>query len=349
MSFTAKQIRNIALLGHSGSGKTMLVESMLNVTGVTQRLGKTPDGNTVSDYDPEEVKRQISISASIIPVQYEGHLFNIIDCPGNFDFSGEVVEALTVADAVLIVVPAKGKLPVGAERAWKMAKARNLPTLIYVSKVDEENGDYNAVVDEMKEKFGSGVTAIVSPITSGGKVTGVVDVLNKCAYDASGKKTDVPADQEDYVEEAYANLMETVAESSEEFMELFFDGHEFTPEEVAEGMLTGVKEGGVAPVYCGSAFTGLGTVALMHGFIAMGPYPMNTQPMKGVDADGESVEVAVSKDGDTVAYVFKTVSDQYGKYSFVKVLRGKLTSDMTLVNGRTGYAEKIAAERGIAL
>ncbi|MCD8335473.1 MAG: elongation factor G [Clostridiales bacterium] len=345
MSYTAKQIRNVCLLGHSGSGKTMLTESMLNVTGVTQRLGKTTDGNTVSDYDPEEIKRQVSISASVIPVQYENCLLNIIDCPGNFDFDGEVVEALTVADAVVIVLPAKGGVPVGAERAWKAARAHDLPTIIYVSKTDEENGDFNAVVNEMKEKFGSQVTPVVSPLWDDSKaVFGVLDVLNKCAYGVTGGKSkavDVPADKEDFLAESYDALMENVAETSEEFMELFFDGHEFTPEEVAQGMLTGVKERTVTPVYCGSALTGLGTEALLHGLITMGPYPMNTDPMNGVDADGEPVQVAVSTEGSTVAYVFKTVSDQYGKYSYVKVLRGKLTPDMTLVNGRTGDNEKI--------
>ena len=147
MSFTAKQIRNVCLLGHSGSGKTTLVENMLYHTGAIARMGKTVDGNTVSDYDPEEIKRQISISASIIPIKYKDHLLNIIDCPGNFDFGGEVAEALAVADAVVIVLPAKGKVSVGAERAWKMARAKNLPTLFYISKVDEEHSDYNAVVE----------------------------------------------------------------------------------------------------------------------------------------------------------------------------------------------------------
>jgi elongation factor G len=346
MSYTAKQIRNVCLLGHSGSGKTMLVESMLNVTGVTQRLGKTPDGTTVSDYDPEEIKRQISISASIIPVEYKDHLLNVIDCPGNFDFAGEVVEALTVADAVVIVLPAKGSVPVGAERAWKAARVRNLPTLFYISKIDEDNGDYNAVVTELKEKFGNQVTPIVSPLWDEKKtIFGVLDVLDKCAYgildDGKSHRVDIPESKLDFVEESYAALMENVAEYSEEYMELFFEGHEFTPDEVAQGMLAGVKDATITPVYCGSAFTGMGTEALMHGLITMGPYPMNTDPMQGVDADGEPIEVAVSKDGDTVVYVFKTVSDQYGKYSYVKVLRGKLTPDMTLVNGRTGESEKI--------
>ena len=342
MSFTVKQIRNICLLGHSGSGKTTLVENMLLRTGAIARMGKTVDGNTVSDYDAEEIKRQISISASVIPVEFNGSLINVIDCPGNFDFTGEVVEALSVADCVVIVLPAKGSVPVGAERAWKLAKARNLPTMFYVSRIDEDHSDFNAVVEELKEKCGGHIAPVVSPLLDGAKnAIGVVDILAKCAYGSGDKPMDIPGDKADFVEESYEALMENVADYSEEFMEKFFEGESFTPEEVAEGLLGGVKAGSFTPVYSGSAIDGMGTTALLNGVLNMGPYPTNTEPMTGVDADGEPVEVAVSTEGDTVAFVFKTVSDQYGKYSFVKVLRGTLTSDMTLVNGTTGNNEKI--------
>ncbi|MCC8182546.1 MAG: elongation factor G [Clostridiales bacterium] len=346
MSFTAKQIRNICLLGHSGTGKTSLVESMLYQTGEIARMGKTADGNTVSDYDAEEIKRQISISASIIPIKYKDCLINVIDCPGNFDFSGEVMEALEAADAAVIVLPAKGSVPVGTERAWKLAQTRHLPTMFYISKADEDNGDFNAVVAELKEKFGNQVTPVVSPLWDAHKnVIGVLDILGKCAFgiakDGKSHKIDIPADKMDYVEESYAALMENVAETSEEFMEKFFEGEEFTPEEVAEGLLQGVKDATLTPVYCGSAFTGMGTEALMHGVLTMGPYPTNTEPLDGVDANGDPVQVKVSPDGPTVAYVFKTVSDQYGKYSYVKVLQGKLTADLTLINGTTGANEKL--------
>ncbi|MCD7881911.1 MAG: elongation factor G [Clostridiales bacterium] len=346
MSFTAKQIRNICLLGHSGTGKTSLVESMLYQTGEIARMGKTADGNTVSDYDAEEIKRQISISASIIPIKYKDCLINVIDCPGNFDFSGEVMEALEAADAAVIVLPAKGSVPVGTERAWKLAQTRHLPTMFYISKADEDNGDFNAVVAELKEKFGNQVTPVVSPLWDAHKnVIGVLDILGKCAFgiakDGKSHKIDIPADKMDYVEESYAALMENVAETSEEFMEKFFEGEEFTPEEVAEGLLQGVKDATLTPVYCGSAFTGMGTEALMHGILTMGPYPTNTEPLDGVDANGEPVQIKVSPDGPTVAYVFKTVSDQYGKYSYVKVLQGKLTADLTLINGTTGANEKL--------
>ena len=340
MAFTAKQIRNVCLLGHSGSGKTMLIESMLNITGKTQRLGKTSDGTTVSDYDPEEIKRGVSLSASIVPVEFNNHLFNIIDCPGHFGFYGEVAEALSVADLAVIVVPAKGSVPVGAEKSFKLVQKKGIPCMVYVSRCDEENSNYEAIVAELKEKFGSAVTPIVSPILGAGNAaTGIIDVLSQCSYTMNGTKAvkgDIPADMKDNAEEEYNALLENVAEFSEEFMEKFFAGESFTAEEIAEGMLAGVKEGSIIPVFCGSSLTGLGTEAFMNGLVNMGPYPMNTVPMKGVDANDDPIEIAVSAEGSTVAFVFKTVSDQYGKFSFVKVLRGKLTQDMPLINGRTG-------------
>ena len=181
MSYSAENIRNICLLGHSGVGKTMLAESMLYLTGATDRLGKTADGNTVCDYDPEEIKRQITIATALAPVEFGGCKINVLDTPGNFDFNGDVLAALQVADAAVIVLPAKGDISVGAERAYKEIKARNLPCLIYVSKTDEDNGDFNAVVAKLQEKFGNAVTPLVIPKFDGEKVAGVIDVVGKKA------------------------------------------------------------------------------------------------------------------------------------------------------------------------
>ena len=345
MSYTSKQIRNVCLLGHSGSGKTMLIESMLNVTGKTQRLGKTSDGTTVSDFDQEEIKRQVSLSASIIPIEFGGCLLNFIDCPGHFGFYGEVAEALSVADLAVIVVPAKGSVPVGAEKSFKLVQEKGLPCIIYVSRCDEENSDFNSVVDELKEKFGNQVTPIVSPILDGANIAnGVVDVLAKCSYTMNGTKAqkgDVPADLADQVEEEYNAILENVAEASEEFMEKFFAGVEFTKDEIFEGLKTGVIEGTIIPVFCGSSITALGTEALMNGIVNVGPSPLDSKALSGVDKNEDAIELKISEEGSTVAFVFKTVSDQYGKFSFVKVLRGKLTSDMSLINGTTEDNVKI--------
>ncbi|MDY4661701.1 GTP-binding protein, partial [Pseudoflavonifractor capillosus] len=178
MSYSAQNIRNICLLGHGGNGKTSLAESMLYLTGGTARLGKVPDGNTVCDYDPEETKRQISISLAVAPVEYDGCKINILDTPGYFDFSGEVIEAMQAADAAIIVCSAKGGMSVGAEKAWKLCESRKLPRLLYISKTDEDNSDYNAAFATLRERFGKNIAPLVAPIWDADKkVIGIIDVL----------------------------------------------------------------------------------------------------------------------------------------------------------------------------
>ena len=200
MSYSAQNIRNVCLLGHGGNGKTSLAESMLYLTGGTDRLGKVSDGNTVSDYDPEESKRQISISTSILPVEYDGCKINVLDTPGYFDFSGEVMEALQAADAAVIVCSAKSGMSVGAEKAWKYCADRNLPRILYVSKTDEDNADYNAAFASMREHLGKNVAPIVAPIWDADKkVIGIIDVLQKRAFEFGDKgqrmEIDVPEDK----------------------------------------------------------------------------------------------------------------------------------------------------------
>ena len=198
MSYSPHAIRNICLLGHGGNGKTTLVESFLRTTGVIDRLGKTSDGNTVSDYDPEEIKRQISISASVIPVEYNGCKINVLDTPGNFDFAGEVVECLSVADAGILVCAAKGGLSVGTERAWKLLNERKMPRLIYISKMDEDNVDFNSAFDTLREHFGKNIAPMVVPIwDENKKVTGIADVLHKRAFELhDGKRVEIEVPEE---------------------------------------------------------------------------------------------------------------------------------------------------------
>ena len=184
MSYSVQNIRNVCLLGHGGNGKTSLAESMLYLTGGTVRLGNPADGNTVCDYDPEETRRQISISTAVAPVEYNGCKINVLDAPGGFDFAGEVMEALTVADAAIIVCSAKDGISVGLEKAWKYCEERDMPRFIYISKTDEENSDYNATFDALRERFGNKIAPLVVPIWDENKrVTGIIDVLNKRAYE----------------------------------------------------------------------------------------------------------------------------------------------------------------------
>ena len=343
--YTANAIRNVCLLGHSGSGKTALAESLLYMTGAIDRIGKNADGNTVSDYDAEEIRRHISISASVIPLEYHNAKINILDTPGAFDFSGAVIEALRAADAAILVCSAKDGITVGFEKAWKYCEARNMPRFIYISKVDEENSDYNATFNALRERYGNQIAPVVVPIwNSSKKVTGIIDVLNKRAYEMKSlKRTEipVPGDKASVVEEFNDALKESVAETSEEFMDKFFGGEDFTYAEMIKGMHKGVLDRTLFPVLCGSAITCLGSLMLMDNIVDLLPNPVEGNYHKATRADGGTEEFVVSPGGVPAAFVFKTVSDQYGKYSYIKVLSGAITPDTVLVNARTGDTEKL--------
>jgi len=343
--YTANSIRNVCLLGHSGSGKSALAESLLYMTGVIDRMGKNADGNTVCDYDPEEIRRNISISTSVVPLEYKNVKINVLDTPGGFDFSGAVIEALRAADAAILVCSAKDGITVGFEKAWKYCEERNMPRFIYISKVDEDNSDYNATFEALREKYGNKIAPVVVPIWNAAhKVTGIIDVVNKRAYEMQKLKRveiTVPDDKADVVEEFNYALREAVAETDEELMDKFFMEEPFTYAEMIKGMHQGVKDLSLFPVLCGSAVTCLGSLMLMDQVIDLLPNPVEGNYHKATLADGTTEEFIVSPGGVPSAFVWKTVSDQYGKYSFVKVLSGEITSDTTLVNARTGETEKL--------
>ena len=345
MSYSVQNIRNVCLLGHGGSGKTALAESLLYMTGAIDRMGRSADGNTTCDFDPEEVRRQISISMAVAPLEYKGTKINVLDCPGGFDFAGEVMEALQVADAAIIVCSAKDGISVGLEKAWKYCEERDMPRFLYISKTDEENSDYNATFDALRERFGNKIAPLVIPIWDENKrVTGIIDVLNKRAFEMqNGKRVeiDVPEGKEDVITEFNDALKESVAETSEEFMDKFFSGEDFTYVEMIQGLRQGVRELSLFPVVCGSAINLLGSLMLMDHIVDLLPNPTEGNLRKGVNADGVKEEFAVSPGGVPCALVFKTMADQYGKYSFIKVLSGAITSDLTLVNARTGSTEKL--------
>ncbi len=345
MSYSVQNIRNVALLGHGGNGKTSLVESMLYLTGALDRQGRTADGNTVCDYDAEEIKRQITISTAVAPVEYNGCKINVLDTPGNYDFSGDVQEALRVAELGIIVCDAKSGLSVGTERAWKYLNEHKLPRFIYISKMDEDNGDFNGAFATLREHFGRTIAPLVIPIWDDAKhVTGIVDILNKRAYtlvDGQRQEIPVPEDKVAVVEEQYEALMESVAETSDEFMEKFFSGESFSYAEIMQGLRKGVKDGSMVPVLCGSALTGMGTMALINAIIDMAPNPTEAPTQIVTDAEGEPNEFVTAPGAMPAALVFKTTADQYGKYSYVKVYSGTLTPDLSLVDVTTGNTEKL--------
>ncbi|MEA4947820.1 MAG: elongation factor G [Oscillospiraceae bacterium] len=327
MSYDTKKIRNIALMGHGNSGKTSLAESMLFATGVLDRLGRVTDGNTVCDYDPEEIKRQITISSALAPVEFGGVKINVLDCPGYQDFVGEVLAAIRAVEAGLILCSAKDGLSVGAERCWKYLKAANKPSMFYISKMDEEHGDYYAVLEALKGKYGGVICPVVAPLSDG---TGVIDLVHNCAYKTAGGKTakaDIPAADAGRAEELRAVLMEAAAGATEELMEKFFDAMELSEDDIVTGLKAGVKDCSVVPVFCGCALTGVGTEVLLRAIADYVPDPSEVEGIK--------------VDGPTVGYVFKTISDQFGKYSFVKVLSGKISADMSLRNMRARSTDKL--------
>ena len=311
MSYSVQNIRNVCLLGHSGSGKTALTESLLYMTGAIDRMGKAADGNTVCDYDPEEIKRQISISTSVAPLEYKGCKINILDAPGAFDFAGDVMEALTVADAAIIVCSAKDGISVGLEKAWKYCEERDMPRFIYISKTDEENSDYNATFDALRERFGNKIAPLVVPIWDDNKrVTGIIDVLNKRAYEMqNGKRVeiDLPEGKDEVVTEFNDALKESVAETSEEFMDKFFSGEDFTYVEMIQGLRQGVRELSLFPVLCGSAINTMGSLMLMDHIVDLLPNPAEGNMRKGTAPDGTKEEFAVAPGGVPCAFVFKTV------------------------------------------
>ena len=345
MSYSVQNIRNVCLVGHSGNGKTALAESLLFMTGAINRMGNSADGNTVCDYDPEEIRRQISISTAVAPLEYKGCKINLLDTPGAFDFSGEVMEALRAADAAILVCSAKDGISVGFEKVWKYCQERDMPRFIYISKTDEENSDYNATFNALRERYGNKIAPLVVPMWDADKkTTGLIDVLNKRAYEMQDFKrveVDIPPEKADVVAEFNEALKESVAETSDEMMDKYFSGESFTYAEMIQGLRQGVRELSMFPVLFGSAINCIGSLMLMDYIVDLLPNPMEGNYHKATRQDGETEPFVVSPGGVPTAYVFKTISDQYGKYSMIKVLSGVITSDLPLVNARTGVSEKL--------
>ncbi len=314
MSYSVEKIRNVCLLGHSGSGKTALAESLLYMTGAIDRMGRAADGNTVCDSDPEEKRRQISLSTALAPVEYQGTRINVLDAPGAFDFAGGAVEALRAADAAILVCAAKDGVSVGLEKAWKYCEERNMPRFVYISKIDEENSDFAGTLEAIRGRFGSSVIPCAAP-------------------DGKG----APASAADTVDGYADELKEAAAGTSEELMEKFFDAGDLSPEDLKTGLRAAVRDLALFPVLFGSATSGVGTKTLLDTLVSLAPNPQEGPAWTTTEGDA----FPVTPSGAPVGYVFKTLSDQYGKYSYVKVLSGTLTPDLPMLNPRTGSTEKL--------
>lgn len=342
--YHAKNIRNVALAGHAGSGKTSLVEAACYLTGQLDRLGKIADGNTVSDFDPEEIRRKVSVSTSLVPVEWKGTKMNFLDTPGLFDFVGGVREGVRAAGSTVVVISGKSGVTVGAEKAFAAAQKKGIATIFFVNKLDRESADFYKVFEEMKATFGPMVCPMVVPYVVDHKVQCYVNLLEYRAYTyENGKATAVPIpDMGHRLEGLRTAMYEAVAETSEELMEKYFSGEEFTPDELITGIARGVRRGEIAPVFCGSACELEAVDQLLTGLLWLAPWAETVAGEIGEDANGDPIELVVDENAPTVATVFKTVVDPFvGKLVYFKVIRGKVTSDSTLLNTRTGETERL--------
>ena len=343
--YTTDKIRNVCLLGHGGSGKTSLVEAMAYLSGITSRMGKVTDGNTVSDYGKEEQKRQFSISTSVIPIEWEGHKINILDTPGYFDFVGEVEEALSAAGAAIIVVNGKAGIEVGTLKAWELCEKYKLPRFVYVSNMDVDNASFRQVVEDMTNLFGKKLAPFNLPIRENEKFVGYVNVITETGNRWQGKEV-VPCEVPEYnkanLEICRDALMEAVAETSEEMMERFFNGETFSEAEIRAALRTNVCDGSIVPMTMGSNTLCQGVYTLLDDIVKYMPSPENREVaginMKTNEIYHADYDFAKAKS----AYIWKTIVDPFiGKYSLIKVNSGVLKTDDVIYNFDKDIEEKV--------
>ena len=343
--YTAKDIRNIGIFGHGGEGKTSLTEAMLFNAGLVDRIGSVQNGTTTTDFDPEETKRHISINVAFAPLEWKNTKINIIDAPGFFDFYGEVAAAMALADSAVIVVGAVSGPVVGAEKAMAMCKKLGKARMMVINQMDRENANFEKTMEAINEKFGPSVVPIQLPIMEGGAFKGYVDIVHMKAklFDGKGEKdADIPASLASEAQDLYEKLTEAAAETDEELMEKYFDQGELSREEIIQGLSNGVREGIVTPVCCTSGLSNIGVATLLDNMVHYLPSADQVKPRKAVDAKtGEPVEI--KPDGKFAAQVMKTVIDQFGKYSIVKVFSGSLDVNTPLYNSVSEKTEKPTA------
>ncbi len=346
--YETKNIRNVCLISHGNAGKTSLCEALLYKAGATDRLGKVLDGNTVSDYDSEEIKRKISINTTLNPLEWKNVKINILDTPGYSDFIGEQLEGIEAADNALIMVSGKSGVSAGTERSWNYAQQRKMPVMFFVNKIDDHKANYQKTLNELKDNFGKSVAPCLFPIKDGDDFIGFIDIISMQAKmfkkDGSITFEDIPEDMQDIANKNREMLIEAVAEVSEEFMEKYFNGEEFTDDEITYALKVGVKEGSFVPVLCGSVLKGIGVEILLDYMKKYFASPADGDAVIGENPKtGDAVEIKADVDAPLCAKVFKTIVDPYiGKMSFIKVLSGTLSQDSTVLNANKDENEKIS-------
>jgi elongation factor G len=346
--YKVENVRNIEIIGHGGTGKTSLAEAILYNCKETDRIGRVEDGTTVTDYDPEEKKRQISLSAAIAPCEFNNYKFNFVDTPGYFDFVGEVIEGLKAADGVLITVCGASGVQVGTEKAWDFANKSKLPRAFFINKLDRENSNFEKVLNELKEKFGNSVIPLQIPIGKEENFKGIVDVISGKAklFDAKTKTMvdgEAPSDAKSLVDEYKNSLMENVAENDEELLDKYLNEGQLSDEEIIKGLKIGILSGDTAPVFCGSAITSVGIQTLLESIINYFPSPADRGDYEGVKPKTEEKAVRHANASEPFsAFVFKTIADPFvGRLSLFRVISGTVLSDSTFYNANQDKTEKI--------
>ena len=345
--YEAGRIRNIALLGHGGCGKTTLTEAAIYSAKLTNRMGRVEDGNTVSDFDKEEIARQISINTSVIPIEWQNYKINLLDTPGYFDFIGEVQSSAKVAGGLIILVDATSGIEVGTEKAWDYAMDKKKPTFIFVNKMDRENANLEKVLKELREKFGKKIAPFQIPLGEKETFEGNVNVVKMIARQYDGntcKDIPIPTELSDQVQIMRDILLESVAESDEALLEKYFAGESFTEQEIQEGLRKGVLNGDIVPLVCGATSKNIGIHTLLDMLCDYSPSPADMPPKEGECPEtGSIVQRTLEPNEPFSAQVFKTIVDPYiGKISIFKVISGKLVPDTEVLNANKGEKEKIS-------
>lgn len=342
--YLTSQLRNVALVGHGGDGKTTLTEAMLFLSGGIDRQGRIEEGNTATDFDTEEIKRQISISTAFAPVEWKDNKINIIDVPGFFDFEGEACSAYYLCDSALILISAQSGLSVGCEKAYEFTKKHNIPRGIFINQMDKENANFKKCLDELKNKFGTAITPLQIPIGDGLNFKGVVDIIDNKAYELSNKKAKeipVPAELESEVSSIREAIIENAAENDEELMEKFFGGEELSKDDIIKGLKLGIQSGSAVPVLVGAAAPNLGISLLLDNIISYFPQPGRKVTAKDEKAN-KDIDLEFDSAKPVVAQVYKTVADAFvGKLSVFKVLQGTLSTDKHIINANQEKPEKL--------
>ncbi len=343
-NYTTEQIRNVALIGHSSSGKTTLSEALLFDTGATGRRGRVEDGTTVSDWDEEAIRRKISVATSVLPCEWQGRKINLLDAPGFIDFVGEVKGAIAVADAALVIVDSVAGVEVGTELGWGYLDERSLPRAVFVNKMDRENANFERALASLRNAFNGTIVPAQLPIGEGGEFRGIVDLIALKAYlGEAATPAEVPAGLAEAVEKARTQLVEAAAEGNDDLIMKYLEGEELSPEEIVAGLKAGMLAGNVIPVFCGSALTNVGVRSLLDALLAFMPSPLEAPASTAQQPDGTTVSLAADPTGPLAVFVFKTVADPYvGKLSYFRVVSGTFNSDSRVWSLPTGTEERVS-------